>query len=103
MKSRKLRSLSRLDLHGLTPEQTLFLKEQQYHKCKICQIQNHNLVVDHSHVTGKVRGAVCCKCNIRLGHLESILRDGSLDSYLEYLKCSEPGNGTLKLSVSRNI
>ncbi|MEC4764768.1 endonuclease domain-containing protein [Mycobacterium sherrisii] len=47
--------------------------------CQICGsdgkdpyvADKYNLVVDHCHTTGMVRGILCPRCNTRLGHLES--------------------------------
>ena len=42
--------------------------------CKICgnpEELDRRLAVDHSHETGKVRGLLCFKCNVILGHIES--------------------------------
>lgn len=36
-------------------------------KCAICGKENEWLVVDHSHITGKVRGPLCRACNVGLG------------------------------------
>ena len=41
------------------------LKNQNY-SCKICSDEN-DLVVDHCHDTGSVRGILCRKCNSGLG------------------------------------
>lgn len=39
---------------------------KQDYKCKICS-STRKLVVDHCHLTNKVRGLLCYKCNTGLG------------------------------------
>lgn len=55
--------------------------------CAICQGQNTNgkrLSVDHSHVTGAIRGLLCQQCNSMLGmSKDSIERLRSAAEYLE--------------------
>lgn len=61
--------------YGLTVEDYISLLEQQHGVCAICmkpepQIvgsERRNLVVDHDHITGKVRGLLCTTCNVALG------------------------------------
>lgn len=46
----------------------------------------HNAVVDHCHVSGKVRGILCGRCNVVLGKAKDSPR--VLDSCAEYLRRS---------------
>jgi hypothetical protein len=63
------------------------LKSQNY-LCAICKkmepTKNKNLCVDHCHITGKIRGLLCNKCNVGIGMLcddEDIVKNA-----YEYLK-----------------
>ena len=59
--------------YGLTLEDYDKLLLQQEGKCAICQTaqSGHNmtdeLLVDHCHTTNKVRGLLCCSCNLMIG------------------------------------
>ena len=56
----------------------LQMKEKQNNACAICQQEpkefkdsygrSKSWCVDHDHVTGKIRGLLCCNCNLGLGH-----------------------------------
>lgn len=55
--------------YGITCD---FLKEMlssQDHKCPLCgkAIEFNTCHVDHSHTTGRIRGAICSQCNLALG------------------------------------
>lgn len=60
---------------GITLEDFQDLLEKQNGVCAICnlpEISKHqfgvkNLAVDHNHITGKIRGLLCNKCNLTLG------------------------------------
>ena len=64
--------------YGVTVGEVQELVEAQGNRCAICDVHAddidhpqfiHNpLVVDHDHVTGKVRGLLCPSCNLVLGH-----------------------------------
>ena len=79
--------------YGITPAQyTEFLLKQDG-LCAACrwpesaqfQGKTKHLAVDHSHMTGKVRGLLCGRCNGALGLLgDDILRVRALVSYIEH-------------------
>jgi hypothetical protein len=71
--------------YGLSRESYLKMYEAQGRKCAIngCD-RTGKLVVDHDHVTGKVRGLLCGPCNTRLGHLGDIFQQVTI-----YLKKEE--------------
>jgi len=68
------------NLYGLSKEeyQTRFLSQS---KCTICNRPEivithgkvHPLIVDHDHKNGKVRGAICHRCNLALGAINDNL------------------------------
>ena len=53
--------------YGLSLDDFECIKAEQKNKCKICLKEPINLVVDHCHATGKVRGLLCSSCNTLLG------------------------------------
>jgi hypothetical protein len=52
--------------HGITPEQLDEMLTAQQGRCAVC---NRNIIlhIDHNHITGKIRGLLCIKCNTTLG------------------------------------
>lgn len=63
-------------LYGLTLEEFDAFYIVQKGKCWICEKnfsknkRADNPVVDHNHKTGNIRGLLCWKCNIALGHFD---------------------------------
>lgn len=53
--------------YSLTQEEYNRLTEDQNHRCKICN-KKTDLVVDHCHASGEVRGLLCSCCNSMLGY-----------------------------------
>lgn len=61
----------RLKKYGLTIAQYHQLHEQQSGRCRICdRALSDGVHIDHDHATLVVRGLLCPKCNIGLGHFE---------------------------------
>lgn len=60
-KANKLKSLYNLD-------QTAYneLMKAANYRCQICGVPT-DLCVDHNHITGKIRGVLCRRCNAGLG------------------------------------
>lgn len=52
--------------YGITLEDLNNMKEEQNHSCKICTKEGE-MVVDHCHDSGEVRGLLCSGCNKALG------------------------------------
>lgn len=61
--------------YGISKVEYDNLFNEQQGRCKICSKHKselkERLSVDHNHITGKVRGLLCRKCNVLLGHLEN--------------------------------
>jgi hypothetical protein len=68
-RNRRLNRRDVLRKYGLGIHDYDVLRQRQDNRCAICQ-RERSLVVDHDHVTGKVRGLLCDPCNWALGHME---------------------------------
>lgn len=80
---KEARKASRLkNRYGLTTEEFNLMLKLQHNTCAICI--NPAVVVDHDHVTGKVRGLLCSQCNAALGFLEDNIV--YLKNAIEYLE-----------------
>lgn len=59
--------------YRMTSEDLVRRKEEQNGNCAICGCPLANKFhVDHDHNTGKVRGILCHRCNIRLGGWDDV-------------------------------
>jgi hypothetical protein len=83
--------------YGLTTDDFEAMLEVQSYACAICDLQEDKLrddgtpfplSVDHCHVTGRIRGLLCHRCNTALG----LFRDDPalLSRAIEYLSLSRP-------------
>ncbi len=68
--------------YGLTQEDVKSLKDSYDNKCPVCA--RRDLVVDHCHTTGKVRGCLCNRCNQALGLLDEDVE--SMERLKDYMK-----------------
>jgi hypothetical protein len=75
--------------YGITPEEFENMLHSQNGQCAICgtfeaDAKHRRLHVDHDHITGKVRGLLCGRCNMMLGYaLENTM---VLEAAIAYLK-----------------
>jgi hypothetical protein len=80
----------RLKNYGLTSEQFEQMVQDQNNLCAICEqpcSSGKLLAIDHNHKTGKVRGLLCTRCNVRLGMIENVqAMRFKLRPFLRYLK-----------------
>jgi hypothetical protein len=61
-----------MKFYGITKDQWMEIFLKQNGACKVCGIHQSelkmNLVVDHDHASGKVRGLLCRSCNLVIGN-----------------------------------
>lgn len=70
--------------YGITFTEYSKMLKNQGNVCKICGGINpggNRLAIDHDHKTGKIRGLLCIKCNIKIGWYE-VLKD-NIARYLQ--------------------
>ncbi len=74
--------------YGLTEEDYIKMIDAQKGCCWICDTSEKDngkrLVVDHNHVTGKVRGLLCGRCNTGIGGFRDDVE--LLSAAISYLK-----------------
>lgn len=70
----RAREILRKSFYGITQKGFEALYSSQAGKCAICSAPIadgsgcRGLVIDHCHASGKVRGLLCARCNLGLGH-----------------------------------
>ena len=74
--------------YGITKKDLLNKLKNQNNKCEICNVEileeHKNVRIDHNHITGKVRGILCPKCNLMLGLVNDDIK--LLNKIINYLK-----------------
>jgi len=91
---KKVAAAQRKKNYGISQGEYDALLLAQDGKCTICGRENSGqmrngeycqLLVDHDHVTGKIRGLLCHDCNCALGWLESMEKSGKGELLRDYL------------------
>lgn len=85
----KFKACRRRKKYNLSSEDFERLFVQQKGRCKICnkkfdRTYTRDIHIDHDHVTNKVRGILCSKCNVALGALDDDIY--KLLSAIKYLE-----------------
>lgn len=87
--------------YGITPEEYESILAAQNFMCAICEVEishaleyktGRTVAVDHNHETGEIRGILCSKCNLVLGHA----RESTDILYKSIVYLSERGTYTPK-------
>lgn len=68
----KMKKRNRAKRYGLTVDELDAMLEAQGHKCASCEDplgDGARQGIDHDHITGRVRGILCCRCNLAIGLL----------------------------------
>lgn len=95
-----------LSRYGLTIDDYNELFIAQKGCCKGCDTHQSafkkNLVVDHCHTTGKVRGLLCVGCNLALGYVkDSIENLASLINYLNNSRLVENKTNIVNINFTK--
>ena len=69
--------------YGINQEQFLEMSKEQNNKCACCN-KEKKLVVDHCHVSGKIRELLCGPCNTSLGLLNEDIN--ILQNLIKYIR-----------------
>lgn len=72
--------------YGLELDEVNDMLISQDNKCAICKKELIKPHIDHEHVTGKVRGLLCCGCNTSLGVFDDSIE--ILKRAIDYLESS---------------
>ena len=83
-KSRRARDAAYRRAYGISLADYERLYQNQRGRCAICGKRHPQLLVDHDHARGYVRGLLCHSCNWGLGHFFDLPK--LLEKAIRYLK-----------------
>lgn len=85
----KLNSLKRMlqYRYSISYETYIAMYEEQNKLCKLCQTKNtlggrRGLQIDHCHVSGRIRGLICPRCNRGMQFIDKIKKISIISDYL---------------------
>lgn len=74
-------------------------------QCAICAVTGKRLIIDHCHVTSKVRGLLCDRCNTHLRAIEDeafvVAAREYLNGHMQWQFASTPYNASARESRER--
>jgi hypothetical protein len=71
-------------LYKISSQEYDLMVDNQNGLCALCgNVPNKQLCVDHDHISGKIRGLLCYRCNNMLGHVNDDIN--LLQKAIEYL------------------
>jgi hypothetical protein len=91
--------------YGLNNDEYQRLAAIQNHRCAICGTDDSghpsssDLIVDHDHITGCVRGLLCSSCNVAIGHFRDNV--SLLLGAIGYLT-DPPANGVISYACKQD-
>lgn len=94
--------------YGITLKHYEKMLLNQDSKCAICDIHRNDVKrafsVDHNHLTGQIRGLLCDKCNLALGHFnEDFSTIIAAAGYLEHYKSMNRSDGDFQRPVQAEV
>lgn len=93
-RARRLRYYARMARkYGVSRDDVLRMIREAEGRCALCVIATPDLVFDHCHESGRVRGLLCQRCNVALGALGDTPE--AVAGVLAYLLSAEPAGAFL--------
>jgi len=96
-----MKQKGRATRYNLTQEAYEGMRKDQEGKCRICKEEMHPICVDHDHATRTVRGLLCNRCNLGLGHFSTVALLAGGIAYLKGYPFTE-SRGEVHLDAAHN-
>lgn len=86
VRTKKVQKTYRLmSVYGITLNQHKQMYADQNGECAICKklVAYDDIKTDHDHITGKIRGLLCCRCNMWMAAIDD---KGFMKTAIKYVK-----------------